>query len=222
MISHEQHPPTRGRAAFSPRLRRMPVLLFLLTAVVMAGCAPRVVRIAPDQPIDLSGRWNDTDSRLVAEALIQQSFEPAGQQSWALRHAQGAGGSRPTVIVGSIRNRSMEHVPVGTFVRDLERAYINTGLVSVVSGRGERDEIREEREDQQQFATAASRARLQQETGADYMLQGEIQSIEDREGGRRVVFYQIDVTLTDLESNQRVWVGQHKIKKYIDRPRLRL
>jgi penicillin-binding protein activator len=223
MTSHaEQHSLTRGSAAFSPWRRRMPALILLLAVAVSAGCAPRVVRIAPDQPIDLSGRWNDTDSRLVAEALIQQSFEPAGQQSWALRHAQQAGGSRPTVIVGTVRNRSMEHVPVGTFIRDLERAYINTGLVGVVSSRGERDEVREEREDQQQFATAASRARLQQETGADYMLQGEIHSIEDREGGRRVVFYQVDVTLTDLESNQRVWVGQHKIKKYIDRPRLGL
>ena len=54
------------------------------------------------------------------------------------------------------------------------------------------------------------------------MLQGEIQAIEDREGGRSVMFYQVDVTLTDLETNGKVWVGQHKIKKYIDRPRFRL
>jgi hypothetical protein len=60
------------------------------------------------------------------------------------------------------------------------------------------------------------------EQGADYMLQGEIQSIEDQEGRRRVVFYQIDLTLVDLENNTRVWIGQHEIKKYIEDPRLRL
>jgi hypothetical protein len=128
----------------------------------------------------------------------------------------------PTVIVGTIRNRSMEHVPVGTFVRDLERAYINSGAVQLVSSRGERDEIRDERADQQEYAAADTRARLRMETGADYMLQGEIQSIEDQEGGRRVVFYQVDLTLTDLENNSRVWVGQHKIKKFIERPRFGL
>ena len=32
------------------------------------------------------------------------------------------GGRRPTLIVGTVRNRSMEHIPVETFVRDLERA----------------------------------------------------------------------------------------------------
>ena len=57
------------------------------------------------------------------------------------------------------------------------------------------------------------------ETGADYMLQGEIQSIEDREGGRSVVFYQVDLRLVDLQSNAKVWVGQHKIKKFVERPR---
>jgi uncharacterized protein (TIGR02722 family) len=193
-------------------------LAVLSAALVMAlgGCARQVVRIAPEQAIDLSGRWNDVDSRLVAEALIQQSFEGSGQ-SWAARHTQSHGGRRPTVIVGGLRNRTMEHVPVGTFVRDLERAYINTGMVNVVASNTERDEIRGEREDQQQFASATTRAQLKQETGADYMLQGEIQSIEDREGGRSVVFYQVDVTLTDLETNSRVWVGQHNIKQFIDR-----
>lgn len=206
----------------SRRTSRLALLGTALVATLGAGCARQVVRIAPEQAIDLSGRWNDVDSRLVAEALIQQSLEPGAGQSWAMRHSQRNGGERPTVIVGSLRNRTMEHVPIGTFVRDLERGYINTGLVNVVASNVERDQIRDEREDQQQFAAATTRAQLGQETGADYMLQGEIQAIEDREGRRSVVFYQVDVTLTDLESNSRVWVGQHKIKKYIERPRLRL
>jgi hypothetical protein len=202
--------------------RRLGMLALAAATLTLGACSQRVVRISPDQAIDLSGRWNDVDSRMVAEALIQQSFAPAGGQGWANRFAQSNGGERPTVIVGTIRNRSMEHVPVGTFVRDLERAYINSGAVEVVSSKGERDELRDEREDQQEYAAADTRARLRMETGADYMLQGEIQSIEDREGGRSVVFYQVDLTLTDLESNAKTWVGQHKIKKFIDRPRFGL
>ena len=43
---------------------------------------------------------------------------------------------------------------------------------------------------------------------------------EDQEGRERVVYYQVDATLVDLESNEKVWVGQHRIKKYIERSRL--
>jgi penicillin-binding protein activator len=203
-------------------LIRWGAVLAAVLIVGSTGCARQVTRIAPEQAIDLSGRWNDVDSRLVADSLILQSFQASMGANWAIRHAQRNGGQQPTVIVGTVRNRSMEHVPVGTFVRDLERAYINSGIVRVVSSGSEREEVRDERYDQQEHASEASRARLRAETGANYMLQGEIQSIEDRERGRSVVFYQVDMTLVNLETNVREWVGQHKIKKYIQRPRFGL
>lgn len=203
-----------------PTASRFGLALLAMAAIVTSGCHQRVVRIAPEQAIDLSGRWNDVDSRLVAEELIRQSF--AGEQNWAARHTLRHGGDRPTVIVGRISNRTLEHVPVNTFVRDLERAYIGSGMVQVVSSGAEREDIRDERWDQQEHAAATTRARLQQETGADYMLQGEIQAIEDREGGRSVMYYQVDLTLTDLETNAKIWAGQHEIKKFIERPRFGL
>lgn len=200
-------------------LLRTAALLAVL-GVGAAGCARQVTRIAPEQVIDLSGRWNDTDSRLVANEMIRESFESTGGQNWAVRHMQLNGGRQPVVIVGTIRNRSMEHIPVGTFARDLERAYVNSGLVQVVADRVERDQVRDEREDQQEHATAETRARFGREHGASYMLQGDVQSIEDRERGKSVVFYQVDLSLVDLESNAKVWVGQHKIKKFVERPRI--
>ena len=66
-------------------------------------------------------------------------------------------------------------------------------------------------------ARADTRARQGQELGARYMLAGELQAIEDVDGRERVVFYQVDASLIDLETNTKVWVGQHKIKKYITR-----
>jgi penicillin-binding protein activator len=193
-------------------------LLLAITALGVGGCARQVTRIAPEQAIDLSGRWNDVDSRVVAEAMIQQSFS----SNWVTDHMRSRGGEPPTIVVGTVRNRSMEHIPVNTFVRDLERAYVGSGQVRLVAGGVERDEIRDERMDQQEFASAATRTRIAMERGANYILQGEIQSIEDVEGRRRVVFYQVDLSLVDLENNSRVWIGQHKIKKYVQNPRIRI
>jgi penicillin-binding protein activator len=178
------------------------------------GCASkRVSRIDPGTVTDLSGRWNDTDSRLVANALIEKSLT----NSWARRYAELHGGEAPTIIIGDFTNKTMEHVPVGTFVRDLERAYVGSGAVRVVASAAERQDVRAERQDQQQNARSDTRARMGQELGAKFMLQGELQAIEDGAGKEKVVFYQVDATLIDLESNTKVWVGDHKIKKYIER-----
>lgn len=188
-----------------------------ITLLAVSGCSiRRVERIDPNSVTDLSGRWNDADSRLVANALITQSLEGR----WAVDYAAAHGGTPPTVIIGEFRNRTMEHVPIGTFVRDLERAYVNSGTVRLVASRDERDEVRAERADQQTNASAESRTRMARELGARYMLQGDVQAIEDSEGRERIIFYQIDATLIDLETNAKTWIGQHKIKKYIQRRRL--
>ena len=190
---------------------------FLLVAA--SGCVTKhVTRIEPTAVTDLSGRWNDTDSRLVANQLVEQTLG-AG---WAKRYTDAHGGEAPTVIVGTFANRTMEHIAVGTFVKDVERALITTGAARVVASGEQRSEMRGERQDQQQNARADTRARQGQELGARYMLAGDLQAIEDVDGRERVVFYQVDAALIDLETNTKVWVGQHKIKKYIERARFGL
>lgn len=207
--------------------RTVSFLILVAIAASSAGCSTKhVTRIEPETVTDLSGSWNDTDSRLVANALTEQSLTG----SWIERYASGHGGETPTVIVGTFHNRTTEHIPVNTFIRDLEIAYVNSGAVNVVAGQDQRDEVRDEREDQQEFARAGTRAQLGQELGANYILQGELQSIEDEEESIRmgvkrkekIVFYQVDARLVDLETNMVVWAGQHEIKKYIERKPLGL
>ena len=184
--------------------------------ILMAACGGTTVeRIDPATTVDLSGYWNDTDSRLVAEEMIADALGTP----WRRQFMQRNGGELPTIIFGTVRNRSTEHIQVSTFLRDMERAFVNSGDVQVVADRDERTEIRDERADQQINSTPESRARMRNELGADYILIGEITSIEDVEGGREVVSYQVDLNLTDLESNLRVWVGQKKLKKFIQRRR---
>ena len=191
----------------------------LAVAVLLVGCSGRtqVTRLEPDTTIDLSGFWNDTDSRMVADALIDDSMN----FPWARRFMQGNNGELPAVIFGSVRNKTTEHVAVNTFLRDMEAAFLRTGLARVVADREQREQVREEREDQQVNASAATRARMRNELGADFILVGEITSIEDIEGNREVIYYQVDLNLTDLESNERVWIGQHRIKKFVERSRTR-
>ncbi|MDE0400517.1 MAG: penicillin-binding protein activator LpoB [Candidatus Poribacteria bacterium] len=186
----------------------------LIGIIAFSGCSSskQVTRVDADTTIDLSGRWNDTDSRMVADEMIDECLN----HPWINNHGMNTGG-KPAVIVGGIRNKSMEHIPVATFITDIERAFINTGKVRPVSSSGERSEIREERADQAEHASLETVKRMGQELGADYMMTGEINTIEDRVEGKQVVFYQTDLTLTNIETNEKVWIGQKEIKKFIGR-----
>jgi uncharacterized protein (TIGR02722 family) len=180
--------------------------------VVLPGCAKRTVtRVDTDTTIDLSGHWNDTDSRQVSEEMIQDCLN----HPWITQHLTTSGGKKPSVIVGVVRNKTTEHIAVGTFLNDLERAFINSGSVEVVASAIERGDVRDERSDQQRFASDETAKQFGREHGADYMLSGEINSITDSEGGTKVLYYQVDLQLINIETNSKVWLGQKKIKKVV-------
>jgi penicillin-binding protein activator len=178
-----------------------------------AGCATtQVRRMDANEVKDISGRWNDTDSRLVAEEMINDSLS----RPWLAR-AQAQRTAQPTVIVQHVRNNSMEHINTETFVEDLQRALINSGRVQFVASAFERDALRVERADQDLNASDATRKANGQESGADFALSGIINSVQDREGGESVVLYQVNLKLLDVKTNQIVWNGQKKIKKNVIR-----
>lgn len=194
------------------------ILAMLILAFVIAtvGCVTSVRRIENDRPIDLSGRWNDTDSTLIAKAMAGEITTTA----WRNRFVEKEG-RLPVIIVGGIRNRSSEHIDVVLFVKDIERALVNSGYAQIVADSAARDEIRTERDDQQLNASSETRARLINEAGADMILQGRIGSVTDRIDDRQVIFYQVDLELIDLESNLKLWIGSEEIRKFIVRPRVR-
>ncbi len=182
--------------------------------LLVAGCSSKTVvtRVDTEEQIDLSGRWNDTDSRMVSEEMIQDCLN----HPWLSEHMT-AKAKKPVVIVGSIRNKSQEHIPVATFVGDIERAYVNSGKVQVVASAIEREDLRSEKRDQRINASEETLKEMGRESGADYMLIGEINQIIDSEKGEKVSYYQADLTLVDIETNVKTWLGQKKIKKYIGR-----
>lgn len=194
----------------------MKSLILLFSVVFLSACATSVERVSADSTIDLSGAWNDTDSRLVAEEMIADALS----RPW-IGEFSGRTGKRPAVIVGTVRNLSHEHINVKTFVADMERALVNSGRVDFVASRDERGEIRDERIDQDLNAREETRNAAGQELGADYMLKGQINTIIDAEGKEQVRYYQVDLTLISMADNRKVWLGQKKIKKYVKNAKLR-
>ncbi len=187
------------------------IIASLLVLIQCGGPSRTVARVQADQTTDISGRWNDTDSRLTAEAMIKDVLS----RPW-LTDFEMDKGKKPTVIVGTIRNKSSEHIPVDVFVKDMERELINSGQVEFVASKTERDEVREERLDQQTHAAVETAKELGNETGADFMLKGTINSIVDSFEGQKAVYYQVDLELINMETNSKVWLGNKKIKKMIE------
>lgn len=184
-------------------------LFIVLFAFIFAACGS-VKRIDPAEQVDLSGKWNDTDSRLVSEEMIKD----ATKHGW-IRDFSYSKSRNPVVIVGEIRNMTHEHISTETFTKDLERSLLNSGMVDFVAAKNEREEIREERKDQGKNALPSTAKKNRRETGADFILSGTINSIVDKATQDTVIFYQVNLEIINIESNKKVWIGEKKLKKRV-------
>lgn len=188
----------------------------MVLALFLAGCSTSVTRMDASEVKDLSGAWNDTDSQMVAAEMMKDALN----REW-IADFSAANSRKPAVIVGEVRNLSDEHISVSAFIQELQRNLINSGKVIFVASSTERKEIRGERADQDINASEATRKAMGKEKGADFMLQGTINTIIDVGGSDQLRYYQVNLTLISLVDNVIVWNGEKKIKKMVERSKLR-
>ena len=188
------------------------IFFTLVTAMlfITVSCSRNVTRIDPANTPDISGNWNNTDSRITADEMINQSLSA----EW-LSNFNQAKGKKPVVIVGMVTNKSHEHIEAETFMNDLERSFITTSKVSLVQSGKKREELRAEKSDQQTNASQSTMKKFGLEHGADYILQGSINSIVDAYKRKKSVTYQVNLELTNIETNEVVWIGDKKIAKLV-------
>jgi uncharacterized protein (TIGR02722 family) len=186
------------------------IFTILFVAFIVSSCARTVTRVSPETQVDLSGRWNDTDSRLVADQMIFDLFDSDQFKKYSKDL-----GRKPVLIVGLIKNKTSEHIDAGNYVKKFELVIHNSGIAELVESDEFRDKLRLERAQQQEFADPATVAQWGKETGADLMLFGEMNSETDTYNKKRVVNYITTLYLTDMETSKRVWYGQKEIKKFV-------
>ena len=185
--------------------------LLFCSLLLLQGCGSRnITRVNTNETIDLSGRWNDSDARMVADEMIADLLTA----KWVINYQRMAG-KRPVIVVGLMENKSHEHINSETFIKDLEKAIVRDGNIRLVVAGEKRNELRKERAEQQNYASPETIKKWGRELGADFILQGTINSIVDTYKRQQVVMYQVDLQLTNIETNEVVWIGDKKIKKYI-------
>ena len=186
------------------------VCTFSLVVLLLIGCRS-VTRMDPNQSaMDLSGRWNDTDSRQVADKMVLNLTASEKYKEYAKLL-----GKKPAIVVGLVRNKTSEHIDADNYIKKIELAIYNSGLADLVESDSFRDKLRLERAQQQDFADPATMAKWGKEVGANLMLFGEMTSETDTYQKKRLVNYVTTLFLTDMETNKRVWYGQEEIKKYV-------
>jgi len=188
------------------------VLAMSLVACGPTGPSTTVQRTGANAQIDLSGNWNDTDANMVARAVIQDCLS----RPWAAKF-KAEKGRDPVVRLWGIRNRSSEHINTRFYTKQVEMELVNSGVVKVVADIEEANDNLAERADQARHASDKTVKAQQNETGSDFIMNGWILTQNDAVDGQEVRAYVTTMELTNSETNEKVWMKVHPIKKVISR-----
>ena len=194
------------------KLKVVLVNLLAVSSLFFFSCATTSVkRYAADESVkDLSGYWNSNDVDQVCTTLIDSCIK-----SKRITNFKATEGRSPVVIIGTIKNKSVEHIDTSILSKRFQNVIINDGTLEFVADANQREELRAEKNDQAENAYGTAKS-IGNETAADFMLQGTVTTIVDTVGRQQVRTYQVDMQLIDLETNRIIWSDQNNdIKKYI-------
>lgn len=192
-----------------------------MAAPACGGSGFSVVRTNPgsSEGGDLSGYWNDQDARQVAESMITQAL----QDPWVSEFQQRNDGRRPVIkLKGVIKRTDDRNVNELYFTKQVERALLKSRRVRVVAAAVQEDINVRERDRQSQHASDETAKSQGEEVGADFTLQTFVNSQNETDGGGRSVrAYLVQMELLDVQTNEKVWIGEEPIRKVIEQDSVR-
>ncbi len=189
-------------------------MIGLLMLFVLSACVPKFQAEYSDPATQeiVDDRWNETDARKSAEALVAAVL----QKPW-LHRFQATKKRRPVIGVDEVRNKTAEHIDTKALTDYVRDELINSGRVRFVNI-AKRKRLRQELDYQRSGAVAArTRAATGQQVGIDYLFGGTLSSQEHVRDGLKTVTYQVVLTLTNLATSEIEWSKKHLIKKRFQR-----
>ena len=204
--------------------RQFKIVMGVLVSMSMMACistrgnSRQVTRVSADSQTDLSGNWNDTDARMVSDALLRDCFASAWIQNFVQEE-----GRKPAIRVRSIVNKTDEHIDSQVFIKNIERAVINSGKARVLAQKGAELGAVEEEQDRAVSGRLSddSSVSVGNETGADYVVSVRVTSILDQVRGKQAKLYKVNMEMLHSSTGEKVWIGDHEIKKLVSQSRVR-
>lgn len=187
----------------------------VVMAAGLTGCGgganERITRVNSDEVIDISSGFNQNDARFLAR---QQISDVMGRP-WITNWQTANGGAQPKMVLGSVKNETGDYTINPAMMTDeIQRELLNSGRVRVFAAKEIRKELRAERFDTE-FADPKTVKAAASEIKADFMLLGALRERTQVSGDGRskVVFFELQLELTDMATTEKVWIGRGEVQK---------
>ena len=179
-----------------------------LAAFLVVGCGPQVFTKGDYENTEkenlLNDQWSETDMQktvhdmvasLVAHPVIANAKTP------------------PVVIVTQLQNKTSEHIDTQS-VMDMVRVELTkTGKVSFIDKEAREDISNEYNYQNSGMVNDATKKGPGGQIGADFVVNGRLDSIVQEVGKDKTVYYKVTLNMTNIKTSVISWTDQKQIRK---------
>lgn len=194
------------------------LLSVLALALSLTSCGPKgFIKGEYDEDVRsanlLDDQWSESDMQKVAESLVRKML-----RSRSIQNARRP----PVVMVTRLQNKTSEHIDTQSIMDMVRVELTNQGGVQFVD-RAAREDLAEEYDYQNSgMVSKETQKGPGGQIGADYIINGRLDSITKTINNKKTVYYKITLNMTNLKTNIIAWTGHEEIRKLFKKRRMGL
>jgi hypothetical protein len=189
-------------------VKSISILAITVSALVLSSCGPKAFVKGdyedPEKANLMNDQWSETDMQTVVRDLVGSlTVHPAIKDSK----------NPPVVMVTQLQNKTSEHIDTQSVMDMVRVDLMKTGKVGFID-----KEARQDISDEYNYQNSGMVAKETKkgpggQTGADFIINGRLDSIVQEVGKDKTVYYKVTLNMTNLKTGMIVWTDNKQIRK---------
>jgi uncharacterized protein (TIGR02722 family) len=183
--------------------------ILALAALLISGCGPsQFTQGKYDEDINRENNLNDSWSETDMQKAVNQLIASAGGSA-AVRKAA----KPPIVMVTGLQNKTSEHIDTQSIMDMMKVELTNAGQLQFVDKEAREDIAGEYEYQESGMVSRETKKGKGGQIGADYIMNGRLDSIVQQVGKDKSVYYKLTLNLTNLKTGIIEWTDHKQIRK---------
>jgi uncharacterized protein (TIGR02722 family) len=184
------------------------VSLLMVLLAFTSSCADKAFVKGKYEDVEkenlMNDQWSETDMQVVAKDLVKGLVG-----SVAIAGAK----KPPVVIVTQLQNKTSEHIDTQSIMDMIRVELMNSGKVQFIDKEAREDIKNEYDYNGSGMVSEESKKTAGGQTGADFIINGRLDSIVQEVGKDKTVYYKITLNLTNIKTSVISWSDHKQIRK---------
>jgi penicillin-binding protein activator len=191
------------------KISNFSAVVLVMASLIIFGCGPKAFVKGDYQDVEkennLNDQWSETDMQKTVKTMVDSLIAHP-----VIANAK----TPPIVIVTGLQNKTSEHIDTQSIMDMVRVELMKTGKVSFIDKEARGDISEEYNYQNSGMVGAETKKGPGGQIGADFIVNGRLDSIVQEVGKEKTVYYKMTLNLTNLKTSVINWTDQKEIRKY--------